>query len=139
MSERVFDRETLLDLTVNVIPLGIILFFVPVFLIITPWRPDFFTQLISMALLVVPFVALAMLTYFSGRAIAQAEEAQESAAAIDDSFDDSPAVESGSETGANAEMTDGVTDDEAAAIDDGTDANDSDTAESGNDESTESN
>jgi cytoskeletal protein RodZ len=73
MSERTFDRETLLDLTVNVIPLGIILFFVVVFLLIKPWEQDPLIQIISMGLLVIPFVGLALLTFVSGRAIAQAE------------------------------------------------------------------
>lgn len=116
MSERTFDRETLLDLTVNVVPLGIILFFVFVFLIIRPWEPDFFVTLISMALLVVPFVSLAFLTYLSGRTIAKAEQAEASAAA--ESRGELTDLESDSSTGANAEVTDGVSDDEAAALTD---------------------
>lgn len=128
MSERVFDRETLLDLTVNVIPLGIILFFVVVFLLITPWRPDPFTQLISMGLLVVPFVALAFLTYISGRAIAQDEEKEEDATDVDHSFDDPTAAESKTETGTGTEMAD----DEAAALEAGeTKAEETDNAEQG--------
>jgi flagellar biosynthesis/type III secretory pathway M-ring protein FliF/YscJ len=73
MSERTFDRETILDLTVNVIPLGIILFFAVVFLLVRPWEQNLFISLISMGLLVVPFIGLALLTFVSGRAIAQAE------------------------------------------------------------------
>jgi hypothetical protein len=73
MSERTFDRETLLDLTVNIIPLGIIAFFLLVFLLVTPWEFDPFVTAISMGLLVVPFVALALVTFVSGRAVAKDE------------------------------------------------------------------
>ena len=73
MSERTFDRETILDLAVNVIPLGIIVFFVVLFLAIRPWQGNLFVQAISMGLLVVPFVALALLTYVSGKVIARDE------------------------------------------------------------------
>jgi hypothetical protein len=73
MAERTFDRETLLDLTVNIIPLGIILFFVVVFLMIRPWGPNLYMETVSMGLLVIPFVALAALTYFSGRIISRDE------------------------------------------------------------------
>ena len=73
MAERTFDRETLLDLTVNIIPLGIILFFVVMFLMIRPWGPNLYMETVSMGLLVIPFVALAALTYFSGRIISRDE------------------------------------------------------------------
>ncbi|WP_273834978.1 DUF6684 family protein [Halococcus sp. PRR34] len=103
MSERTFDRETLLDLTVNVIPLGIILFFVVLFLVVRPWEQNLFLTAVSMALLVVPFVALALLTYFSGRAIAGAEQADAEAVTTDSSTADSGS------TGATADLADGVT------------------------------
>lgn len=73
MAERTFDRETILDLTVNIIPLGIILFFVVVFLAVQPWGPNLYMETVSMGLLVIPFVALAALTYFSGRIISRDE------------------------------------------------------------------
>ena len=79
MSERTFDRETLLDLTVNIVPLGILAFFVLVFLIVNPWGFDPFVALISMGLLVVPFAVLALVTFVSGRAVAQDEESGTSA------------------------------------------------------------
>ncbi|WP_227355163.1 DUF6684 family protein [Haladaptatus salinisoli] len=63
MAERVFDRETILDLTVNVVPLGIMAFFLVLFIVVTPWKGSFFIDVIGWGLLVVPFVALALLTY----------------------------------------------------------------------------
>jgi|AntDeeMetagen134_2_1112570.scaffolds.fasta_scaffold09768_1 hypothetical protein len=107
MTERTFDRETLLDLTVNVIPLGIILFFVVLFLVVRPWEQNLFLTAVSMALLVVPFVALALLTYFSGRAIAGAEQTDADTAATGSS------TESGSKD-ASAGLGDGVTAETAA-------------------------
>ena len=118
MAERTFDRETLLDLTVNVIPLGIILFFVALFLVIRPWEQNLFLMAVSMALLVVPFVGLALLTYLSGRAIADAE--QTDASAVDG---DSKTFESGSK-GATSDLSEGVTadeNDESSGSDDETD------------------
>jgi hypothetical protein len=77
-TDRIFDRETLLDLTVNIIPLGIILFFVVLFLVFRPFGTDPVATVISMGLLVIPFAALAILTYFAGKVITEAERYGES-------------------------------------------------------------
>lgn len=69
-----FDRETMLDLTVNVIPLVIILFFVVVFVVISPFGFSPVDTTIQFALLLGPFVALAILTYYAGKAISGDEE-----------------------------------------------------------------
>jgi hypothetical protein len=73
MESRIFDRETLLDLTVNVIPLAIIAFFIVGFAIFNPFGYDPLASGIQFGLLVAPFAALAVLTYLSGKAIASAE------------------------------------------------------------------
>lgn len=69
-----FERETLLDLTVNMIPLGIILFFVVGFAVVPAFGVDPVFSSIQYSLLVVPFLALAVLTYYAGKAIESAEE-----------------------------------------------------------------
>lgn len=74
MANRIFDKDTLLDLTVNIIPLFIILFFVVVFAVVNPWGFDPLGSGLQYALLIAPFVALAVLTYLSGKAIAGAEK-----------------------------------------------------------------
>lgn len=74
MSERTFDRETLLDLTVNIVPLGILTFFILVFLFASPWELDPFVTAISIGLLVVPFAVLVLVTFVSGRAVARDEQ-----------------------------------------------------------------
>lgn len=72
---KIFDKETLLDLTVNFVPLFIILFFIGVLLITNPW-PDLggFLFIVALGLHVIPFVGLAILTYVSGKAIAGDEK-----------------------------------------------------------------
>ncbi|WP_224332335.1 DUF6684 family protein [Haloprofundus halobius] len=160
-SNKIFDRETLLDLTVNIIPLFIILFFVVLFLLVQPWGGDLFPTAIMVGLHVVPFVGLAILTYFSGKAIAGAEksstvyypgqagmpgaEAEHGESAHDD---ETQALESG--TDHEGELTDGSTDDsngstdgadretaETNADDGAAESDDADDAESDDTDSTE--
>lgn len=69
MANSVFDRETLLDISVNLIPLGMILFFVFMLLFGSHWEPDLFIDVIALGLHVVPFVSLAILTYIAARYI----------------------------------------------------------------------
>ncbi|WP_435360727.1 DUF6684 family protein [Haloarchaeobius sp. DFWS5] len=68
---KVFDKDTILDLTVNIIPLGIMLFFLVLFVpsIYGPWPWESTYSLLQVALIVVPFIGLAVLTYFSALAI----------------------------------------------------------------------
>lgn len=72
--EQIFDRETLLDLLVNIIPLAIILFFVGAFLLFDPFAGlSGLGRVLQFGLLIVPFLALVVLTYLSAKAIAGAE------------------------------------------------------------------
>jgi hypothetical protein len=70
----IFDRETLLDLVVNIIPLFIILFFIVAFVLFNPFGVEALPSGIQFGLLVAPFVLLAILTYISGKAIAGSEK-----------------------------------------------------------------
>jgi hypothetical protein len=70
----IFDRETLLDLVVNIIPLFIIFFFIVAFLLFNPFGVEPLASGIQFGLLVAPFVLLAILTYISGKAIAGSEK-----------------------------------------------------------------
>lgn len=58
-----FDRETILDATVNFIPLGMIVFFTAMFLLLDPWDEPFIITLTAYGQLVIPFVGLAVITY----------------------------------------------------------------------------
>ena len=79
MSDRTFDRETLLDLSVNVIPLGILLFFVVAFAVIAPFPANPVVVVIQMSIIIITGIALAILTYYSGKAIAGTERDHENA------------------------------------------------------------
>jgi hypothetical protein len=134
MASDVFDRETLLDLSVNVIPLFIILFFVALFVVIAPFGYSLVPTTIQMALLIAPFAALAVLTYYSGKAVASAEaemEAREREIAEADTAAGTSDLE-GDDSGEEGELTgeeDGSGESPEPAIteaeaDDGTDAAD---------------
>ena len=68
-----FDRDTLLDLVVNAIPLGIMLFFIAVFLLVNPFGSDPVGTVIQISIVAVTFLALFVLTYVSGKAISKSE------------------------------------------------------------------
>lgn len=68
------DIETLLDVTVNLIPMGILLFFVVLYTVFRPWEWNLGIFVLMHFLTVFPFLLLALLTYVSARAIAGAEE-----------------------------------------------------------------
>ncbi|RDZ65372.1 cox cluster protein [Haloferax sp. Atlit-12N] len=74
MATKTFDKETILDLTVNMVPLAIILFFVVAFTFVNPFGFESLTSGLQYALLIAPFVLLAALTYLSGKAIAGSEK-----------------------------------------------------------------
>ncbi|MFC7203205.1 DUF6684 family protein [Haloferax namakaokahaiae] len=78
MSPFNLSEDTLKDLLVNIIPLGIIVFFMVTFLVFQPFGGGSLrTTLMSQMLLVVPLVTLGALTYVSGRLI-QSEEQRDS-------------------------------------------------------------
>lgn len=79
MSSSVFDRETILDLTVNFVPLGIILFFIGAFALVNPFGFDPTYSAIQFAILGVMFASLTYLTYYSGKLIASDERDREEA------------------------------------------------------------
>lgn len=73
MATPVFDKDTWLDLTVNIVPLAILGFFVALFAVNAPWGLSGLESVIGFALLVVPFVLLAYLTYIAARKIEAGE------------------------------------------------------------------
>ena len=120
MANRIFDKDTLLDLTVNIIPLFIILFFVVVFAVINPWGFDPLGSGLQYAVLIAPFVALAVLTYLSGKAIAGAEKSTEvflpgqanvaGAKTLEEREAEAEALESGETAGTETPEIDGEAD-----------------------------
>lgn len=65
MTDSVFDREKILDISVNIIPMVIIAFFVVVSLAMSPYPSNLFIDAITIMLHVIPFVCLALLTYIA--------------------------------------------------------------------------
>ena len=63
MADSVFDRETILDISVNIIPMVILLFFIIYTLIWSPYPTNWFMEYIALGLHIIPFVGLALLTY----------------------------------------------------------------------------
>lgn len=104
MSEKVFDRETLLDLTVNFIPFGIMIIFFGAFLISNPWGFDSVITSIQLAIVGVAALGLMVLTYFSGAAVSKAENAMEREAALED--DDTAELEAGDDEAGDADDSD---------------------------------
>ncbi|SDZ85785.1 hypothetical protein SAMN04488065_0822 [Haloplanus vescus] len=74
MATKVFDRDTLLDLTVNFVPLFILLFFIVGYAVYDPFGIDSMARNLQYVLLTAPFVLLSILTYLSGKAISTAEK-----------------------------------------------------------------
>lgn len=73
MATPIFERETWLDITVNLIPLCIIGFFVVLFAVASPWAIEGLTSIVGFALLIVPFILLAYLTYLAADVLESAE------------------------------------------------------------------
>lgn len=67
MSYSPFDRETLLDIVVNIVPLVILAFFLLLFFFKTPYPRNVLYQNLSLILIVVPFALLGLLTWIAAR------------------------------------------------------------------------
>ncbi|MFC6872980.1 DUF6684 family protein [Halobellus marinus] len=157
MANKIFDRDTLLDLTVNVVPLFIMGFFVVAFAVFSPFGIDPLTSSVQFGLLAVPFVLLAVLTYFAGRAVAGSEksgdvylpgqasvegatpieeEHGETDAAVDDEGGDAELEDDGSDAELDgADEADAEAD--AGSADDG-EGDDGDSADADSDDETDS-
>lgn len=79
MAEKVFDRETLLDLTVNIIPFAILAFFFVAYIVFTPFGFDSVISSIQLGIIGVSAFGLLVLTYYSGLAVSKAENEMEAA------------------------------------------------------------
>lgn len=71
-----FDRETLLDLVVNIVPLAILLFFSLLFVLANPFAPGPVATAIQLSVMAVTFVSLLAISYYSGQAIQATKPAE---------------------------------------------------------------
>lgn len=67
------DRRILLDVLVNVVPIGILAFFVLLFIVYAPYPNDPIVIVIQMALIIIPGVVVAIVTYYTVRAVTRDE------------------------------------------------------------------
>lgn len=68
MNSAVFDRETLLDTVVNLVPLAILAFFTLLFAVFNPWATgSVIGRVMQYVLIAVPFVLLTILTYVTAK------------------------------------------------------------------------
>ena len=64
MTDTIWSKDTLLDITVNIVPLLILGFFLLFFILVAPWGVSLtFVSVMQILLIVVPFIALVILTY----------------------------------------------------------------------------
>ena len=111
MEKELFDRETVLDLTVNFIPLGILLLFMVLYLIFNPFGFGSVISSIQFAIIGAMFIALAALTYYSGAAVSRAENEMEAVAALEE--------DDGTEELDSGDDGDELKDEEPAELDEG--------------------
>lgn len=70
MAGKTWDRETWLDITVNAVPVAIMLVFIALFLVVTPWGLDgSLASLSQFGLVSVMIVLLVYLTYITAERI----------------------------------------------------------------------
>ncbi|WP_255169801.1 DUF6684 family protein [Natrononativus amylolyticus] len=69
MSRSAFDAEMALDLAVNLIPLGILVFFIGLYALVNPWGIDPLRSTLQFAIIGFTAVGLALVTYVAARAI----------------------------------------------------------------------
>jgi hypothetical protein len=68
-----FDRRILLDVLVNVVPIGILGFFVLLFFAYDSYPSDPVVTVIQMSLIVVPGIIVAVVTYYAVKAVTRDE------------------------------------------------------------------
>jgi len=90
MLPETFDRETALDLVVNAVPLGMLVGFVLLFVLDTPYGVDPVPTAIQLTLVLVPLGALVVLSYHAAKAV-EAAEAETEAEVDGDAEEDAAA------------------------------------------------
>lgn len=76
MSNYPLEWQTILDISVNIVPLIMLALFFALFAVYDPYYGNPFMLGVALFLLVIPFVSLAFLTYIAGRTIEDEEAAR---------------------------------------------------------------
>lgn len=69
MPHSIWNRETLLDITVNLVPIFILGFFVVLFFVWTPWEGEPLIYVMSHVLTIFPLLLLTLITYLAAQRI----------------------------------------------------------------------
>lgn len=77
---RLLTRETLGDVLVNLVPLGVLAGFVAMFVVLSPYAKDPVYTTIQLSLVAIPAAILLVLTYYALKAVDAAERDAETAA-----------------------------------------------------------
>lgn len=68
------ERETLIDLVVNAIPIAMLAFFSLMFALFDPWGWDPFSIVVTHFLTLFPLAVLVLVTYVAGRVVQRDED-----------------------------------------------------------------
>jgi hypothetical protein len=108
MLPETFDRETALDLVVNAVPLGMLVGFVLMFVLDTPYGIDPVPTAIQLTLVLVPLGALVVLSYHAAKAVEAAEAEAEAEADTEAASEAESEPEAVADAEAVAAVTDGA-------------------------------
>jgi amino acid transporter len=72
-NDGLLDRRILLDVLVNLVPIGILAFFVLLFIVYAPYPSDPVVLVIQMSLIIIPGVVVAIVTYYTVRVVTRDE------------------------------------------------------------------
>lgn len=82
---RLLTRETLGDVLVNLVPLGVLAGFVAMFVVSSPYAKDPVYTTIQLSLVAIPAAILLVLTYYALKAVDAAEREAEAAVSTEES------------------------------------------------------
>lgn len=74
-SDSLFNRRTLLDILVNAVPIGILLFFTVLFLVYGSYPSNPLVTVVQVALILIPVIVVILITYYAAKAVTRDEHA----------------------------------------------------------------
>lgn len=73
VTDGLLDRRVLLDVLVNIVPIGILVSFVLVFSVYAPYPSDPVVTVIQLSLIILPAIVVIVVTYYTVRAVTRDE------------------------------------------------------------------
>lgn len=74
-TDSLFDRRTLLDILVNIAPIGVLLFFTLLFLGYGSYPSNTVVTVIQISLILIPVIVVLVITYYAAKAVTRDERA----------------------------------------------------------------